>query len=193
MIKQPQLPQFVNQQAVVAAQNSASTPASIPAPTPIPRPSKVHVTKPLDFDSNDYDTFKRVIGFYLLAAYQDFAVEQDQILLNKAFIDPNQVTNAQYKLSNLQLGKKSYNEFFQQFEIYAQKARYDSQTHQTYLVSLLKIVLPLKAITHILSSCPKPVTYEAWKAQALTYKEIELEKKAIHYSFSAFSSKPHNS
>ena len=62
----------------------------------------------------------------------------------------------------------------------------------TYLVSLLKTVLLLEAITHILSSRLKPVTYEAWKAQALTYKEIELEKKAIHHSFSAFSSKPHN-
>ena len=60
------------------------------------------------------------------------------------------------------------------------------------MVSLLKTVLLLKAIIYILSSHPKPVTYEAWKVQALIYKEIELEKKAIHYSFSAFSSKPHN-
>ena len=29
--------------------------------------------------------------------------------------------------------------------------------------------------------------------QALIYKEIELEKKAIHYSFLAFSSKSYNS
>ena len=57
---------------------------------------------------------------------------------------------------------------------------------------LLKIALPLKTIIYILSSHSKLVTYKAWKAQALIYKKIELEKKAIHYSFSAFSSKPHN-
>ena len=46
--------------------------------------------------------------------------------LDKAFMDSNWVANAQCELSNLQLGKKSYNEFFQQFEIHAQKAGYDS-------------------------------------------------------------------
>ena len=60
------------------------------------------------------------------------------------------------------------------------------------MVSLLKTALLLEAITHILSLCPKPVTYKAWKAQALIYEKIKLEKKAIHHSFSAFSSKPHN-
>ena len=69
-----------NQQAVVATQNLAPVLAPVPAPASTPRPFKVHVAKPPDFDSNDYDTFKQVIGFYLLAAHQDFAVEQDQIL-----------------------------------------------------------------------------------------------------------------
>ena len=46
--------------------------------------------------------------------------------LDKAFTNSNQAENTQRKLSNLQLGKKSYNEFFQQFEIYAQKAEYNS-------------------------------------------------------------------
>ena len=41
-------------------------------------------------------------------------------------MNPNWAANAQRKLSNLQLGKKLYDEFFQQFEIHAQKARYDS-------------------------------------------------------------------
>ena len=67
-----------NQQAAAATQNPVSTPAPVSAPTP--RPSKVHVTKPPDFDSNDYNTFKRVIRFYLLAACWDFAIEQNQIL-----------------------------------------------------------------------------------------------------------------
>ena len=66
-----------NQQA---AQNSAPVPAPIPTSAPTPRLSKVHVTKPPDFDGNDYDTFKQVIEFYLLAACRDFAIEQDQIL-----------------------------------------------------------------------------------------------------------------
>ena len=44
-------------------------------------------------------------------------------------MDPNQVTNAQCELSNLQLGKKLYDKFFQQFEIHTQKAGYNSQTH----------------------------------------------------------------
>ena len=54
-------------------------------------------------------------------------------------------------------------------------------------------VLLLEAITYILSSYSKLVTYEAQKAQALTYEKIELEKKAIHYFFLAFSSKSYNS
>ena len=45
--------------------------------------------------------------------------------LNKAFMDLNQAANTQCELSNLQLGKKSYNKFFQQFEIHAQKAGYN--------------------------------------------------------------------
>ena len=69
-----------NQQATATIQNSALIPAPILAFASVPRPPKVYVTKPPDFDSNDYDTFKQVIGFYLLAARQDFAVEQDQIL-----------------------------------------------------------------------------------------------------------------
>ena len=47
-----------NQQATVAAQNPAPALASVPAPAPILRPPKVHITKPPDFDGNDYDTFK---------------------------------------------------------------------------------------------------------------------------------------
>ena len=66
-----------NQQAAAAAQNPAPVLASVSAFAPVPRPFKVHVTKPPDFDGNDYDTFKRAIGFYLLAAHWDFAVEQD--------------------------------------------------------------------------------------------------------------------
>ena len=54
-----------NQQATVAAQNPILT----LAPAPAPRPPKVYVTKPSDFDGNDYNTFKQVIGFYLLAAH----------------------------------------------------------------------------------------------------------------------------
>ena len=69
-----------NQQAAAAAQNSAPILAPIPAFALIPRPSKVYITKSPDFDGNDYDTFKRAIEFYLLAAYRDFAIEQDQIL-----------------------------------------------------------------------------------------------------------------
>ena len=69
-----------NQQATAATQNPALIPASISAPAPAPRPPKVHVTKPPDFDGNDYNTFKWAIGFYLLAARRDFAIEQDQIL-----------------------------------------------------------------------------------------------------------------
>ena len=60
-----------NQQAAVAAQN----PAPALAPVSALRPPKVHVAKPPDFDSNDYDTFKRAIEFYLLVACQDFAIE----------------------------------------------------------------------------------------------------------------------
>ena len=69
-----------NQQATVAAQNPAPVLAPIPTPALTLRPSKVHVAKPHDFDSNNYNTFKRAIEFYLLAARQDFAIEQDQIL-----------------------------------------------------------------------------------------------------------------
>ena len=61
------------------------------------------------------------------------------------------------------------------------------------MVSLLKTALPLEAIIYILSLHPKLVTYKAWKVQALTYEEIELEKKTIHHFFSVFNSKPHNS
>ena len=46
-----------NQQAA-AAQNSTIIPAPIPAPALAPRPSKVYITKPSDFNSNDYNTFK---------------------------------------------------------------------------------------------------------------------------------------
>ena len=69
-----------NKQATVAVQNPASILAPVLAPASTPRPSKVHITKPPDFDSNDYNTFKRAIKFYLLAAHWDFAIEQDQIL-----------------------------------------------------------------------------------------------------------------
>ena len=47
-----------NQQAVAAAQNPAPVPAPIPALASVPRPPKVYITKPPDFDGNDYDTFK---------------------------------------------------------------------------------------------------------------------------------------
>ena len=56
-----------NQQAT--AQNSISVSASIPISTPALRPLKVHITKPLDFDSNNYNIFKQAVGLYLLAAY----------------------------------------------------------------------------------------------------------------------------
>ena len=58
-----------NQQATAAAQNPAPILAPIRTPTSAPRTSKVHVTKPPDFDGNDYNTFKWAIGFYLLAAH----------------------------------------------------------------------------------------------------------------------------
>ena len=58
-----------NQQTTTVAQNPAFIPASILALILIPRPPKVYITKPPDFDGNDYNTFKQVIGFYLLAAY----------------------------------------------------------------------------------------------------------------------------
>ena len=54
-----------NQQAAAATQNPAPALALISAL----KPSKVHVIKPPDFDSNDYDTLKWAIRFYLLAAY----------------------------------------------------------------------------------------------------------------------------
>ena len=69
-----------NQQAAAVAQNPAPALAPIPTLAPTPRLSKVYVTKPPDFDGNDYNTFKQVIEFYLLAVCQDFAVKQDQIL-----------------------------------------------------------------------------------------------------------------
>ena len=65
-----------NQQATTV-QNPASTLAPILASAPVSRPPKVHIAKPPDFDGNNYNTFKRVVGLYLLAAYQDFAIEQD--------------------------------------------------------------------------------------------------------------------
>ena len=58
-----------NQQVATAAQNPAPVPAPVPTPTSAPRPPKVYVTKPPDFNGNDYNTFKWVIGFYLLVAY----------------------------------------------------------------------------------------------------------------------------
>ena len=58
-----------NQQATAAAQNPAPVLAPIPTLAPILRPPKVYIAKPPDFDSNDYNTFKQVIRFYLLAAY----------------------------------------------------------------------------------------------------------------------------
>ena len=69
-----------NQQATVAAQNPAPTLALISALASASRLSKVHIVKPPDFNSNNYNTFKQAIKLYLLAAHQDFAIEQDQIL-----------------------------------------------------------------------------------------------------------------
>ena len=47
-----------NQQAIAAVQNPAPVLASISAFAPVLRPPKVYIAKPLDFISNDYDTFK---------------------------------------------------------------------------------------------------------------------------------------
>ena len=58
-----------NQQAAVAAQNPAPVLASVSTPASTLRPSKVHITKPPDFNSNDYNTFKQAIEFYLLVAH----------------------------------------------------------------------------------------------------------------------------
>ena len=58
-----------NQQAATTAQNPALILVSIPTPISIPKPLKVYIAKSPDFDGNDYNTFKWVIGFYLLAAY----------------------------------------------------------------------------------------------------------------------------
>ena len=58
---------------------------------------------------------------YIDWEYQTFAHSFNKFMdrLNKAFTDLNRAANAQCELSNLRLGKKSYDEFFQQFEIYA--------------------------------------------------------------------------
>ena len=69
-----------NQQATTATQNSTLALAPVLTSAFASRPPKVYVAKPPDFDSNDYNTFKQVIEFYLLAAHQDFVIEQDQIL-----------------------------------------------------------------------------------------------------------------
>ena len=58
-----------NQQAITAAQNPAPISVSVSALASAPRTLKVYVIKPLDFDSNDYNTFKQAIEFYLLAAH----------------------------------------------------------------------------------------------------------------------------
>ena len=47
-----------NQQAAIAAQNPALILASVSALTSIPKTPKVYVAKPLDFDGNNYNTFK---------------------------------------------------------------------------------------------------------------------------------------
>ena len=47
-----------NQQAVAAAQNPAPILAPVSVPTSASRPPKIYITKPPDFNSNDYDTFK---------------------------------------------------------------------------------------------------------------------------------------
>ena len=75
-----------NQQAAAAAQNPTFALAPIPAFASAPRPPEVYVAKPLNFNGNDYNTFKQTIGFYLLAACRDFAIEQDQILFVLSYI-----------------------------------------------------------------------------------------------------------
>ena len=57
-----------NQQTTTAAQNPAPISAFVSVSAPALRTPKVHITKPPDFDGNDYDTFKQAIEFYLLAA-----------------------------------------------------------------------------------------------------------------------------
>ena len=48
-----------NQQAAATtAQNPALIPTPVPTPAPTPRLPKVYITKPSDFDGNDYDIFK---------------------------------------------------------------------------------------------------------------------------------------
>ena len=47
-----------NQQAITTAQNFDSIPAPISASTSALRTLKVYITKPSDFNGNDYDTFK---------------------------------------------------------------------------------------------------------------------------------------
>ena len=58
-----------NQQATAAAQNPVLALAPALAPALVSRPPKVHITKPPNFDNNDYNTFKQAIEFYLLAAH----------------------------------------------------------------------------------------------------------------------------
>ena len=117
-----------NQQATAATQNSAPTPAPIPAPALVLSPLKVYIIKPSDFNSNDYDIFKQVIGFYLLAAHQDFAIKQDQILFVLLYIKREHAgTQAQnYQANFIDWEYQTFAHLFNEFIDKLDKAFIDS-------------------------------------------------------------------
>ena len=138
---------------------------------------------------------------YLESAYDDVGDFKDSSRefidkLEAAFSDPNKRANAQRDLERLRIVKQSYDEFFQQFEIYLQKAGYNSVMHEPYLISLLKKALPEDTLTFVLSSRPTPVTYKEWKEQAMLHERTKLELKAIRGQgnslLSTFKPRPQN-
>ena len=52
------LQQLIEQQAAITAQNPALIPALVSTSISAPKPLKVYITKPPDFNGNDYNTFK---------------------------------------------------------------------------------------------------------------------------------------
>lgn len=81
--------------------------------------------------------------------------------LKSRFVDANAEKLAQMKLENLQQGKDTAEDFFQQFEGLIKKAGYDKK--QTYLITLLERNVHASIIDTIYRGTALPADYDAWK------------------------------
>ena len=86
--------------------------------------------------------------------------------LKETFDDPYEKANAQEKLNNITQGKKTAEEFFQEFDLLIRAAKYH-ENHDEYLISILREKVNSKVVMKITEMVDEPENYHTWKRMAI--------------------------